>query len=268
MSSPDARSSVKNEQLAPGFRLCIAENYEEMSLLAAGEMAGELRAKPELLLCAATGASPTRAYELLSTKKMDEPELFRSLRIAKLDEWGQLPMEDEGSCESYLQKHLLGPLQIAPERYFGYQSQASPESECSRINAMLAASGAIDLCILGLGLNGHLGFNEPADALQPRAHRAELTPSSLQHSMIQKAKVPITYGLTLGMADLLQSRKIIILVNGAHKADALRQLLSRQISTHFPASFLWLHPQVICFCDRAATVDAAVAVDRRATVQQ
>ena len=161
-------------------------------------------------------------------------------------------MEDEGSCETYLQRHLIGPLRIPSDRYFAFQNQANPEMECARISQILAMTGPIDLSILGLGLNGHLGFNEPADALQPRSHRAELAPSSLQHSMIQKAKIPIKYGLTLGMADLLHSKKILLLVNGSHKATALQQLLSGRISTHFPASFLWLHPQVICFCDRAA----------------
>jgi len=240
------------EQLGPGFQLLVIENSEEMSRIAAEQISNELRAKPNMFLCAATGSTPTRAYELLVEKKNDQASLFQSLRLLKLDEWGELPMDDAGSCETYLQKHLVRPLEIPSARYLSFQSEANSEAECARITEALAEAGPLDLCILGLGVNGHLGFNEPADALQPMPHRAELSSSSLQHSMIRQAKTSLKYGLTIGMAHLLQSKKILLLVNGIHKAPAMRQLLSGRISTHFPASFLWLHPHVICICDRDA----------------
>jgi galactosamine-6-phosphate isomerase len=239
-------------QPGAGFQLRIAGNFEEMSRLAAGQIEEELRAKPGLLLCAATGSTPTRAYQILASKKKEQPALFRALRIVKLDEWGGLPMENAGTCETYLRTHLLVPLEVPPARYISFQNGPAPESECARITACLEAEGPIDLCILGLGLNGHLGFNEPADTLQSGPHCAELSRSSLQHSMIRDEKIAVTFGLTLGMAHLLQSRKILLLVNGSHKAAAMRQLLSKVISTRFPASFLWLHPHVTCFCDRDA----------------
>jgi len=244
----------------PGFRCLVKDTFQQMGRAAAEVIADELRKKPGLLLCAATGSTPTPAYGFLTAKIKEEPGLFQSLRILKLDEWGGLPMDDTGSCETYLQNHLIRPLKIPSARYISFQSRAEPEAECRRIAEALHQNGPIDLCVLGLGLNGHLGFNEPADSLQPMPHRAELAPSSLQHSMIRESKVPLEYGLTLGMADLLQSRKILLLVNGAHKNAAMKRLFSRRISPHFPASFLWLHPRVICICDReaAAGIDPAV----------
>ena len=246
------KSQAKTEQLGSGFELLVAENYEAMSGLAADEIAEELQAKPDLLLCAATGSTPTRVYQLLIAKAKGAPALFESLRIVKLDEWGAMPPTDHGSCEFYLQKHLILPLNIPPERYLSFAGQDDPQTECERITTELEKTGPVDLAILGLGVNGHLGFNEPADALCPMPHRAELAPSSLKHPMIRESKVSLNYGLTLGLAHLLQARTIILLVNGAHKAPAMKQLLSGQVSTHFPASFLWLHPRVFCFCDRAA----------------
>jgi galactosamine-6-phosphate isomerase len=250
--SADLNPPVKIEQLGPGFSLHVAENYEEMSRAAAMTLTEELRTNPNLLLCAATGSTPTRTYELLTARMKEEPDLFHNLQLLKLDEWGELPMKDAGTCETYLQKYLIKPLKIPAARYLSFQSQANPETECARIDRLLEKVGPIDVCVLGLGLNGHLGLNEPADALQPKAHRAELDPGTLQHSMLQQAAIPIRYGLTLGMGQLLQAKKIILLVNGAHKAAALQQLFSRRITTRFPASFLWLHPQVICFCDQTA----------------
>ena len=245
---------------APGFRCLVKDSFHDMSRAAAEVMADELRRKPGLLLCAATGSTPTPAYGFLTAKKKEEPDLFRSLRILKLDEWGGLPMEDAGSCETYLQNHLIRPLEIPPARYISFQSRAGPEAECRRITEALHENGPIDLCVLGLGLNGHLGFNEPADSLHPLPHRAELAPSSLQHSMIRESKVPLEYGLTIGMAHLLQSKTVLLLVNGAHKNAAMKRLFSGRISTHFPASFLWLHPRVLCLCDR----EAAAGIDPHA----
>ena len=241
---------MKTDQL--GFHLIIQDDPQEMSRAASDQIIAAIKLKPDTLLCAATGSTPTLTYEFLRLENKNEPSLFRSLRILKLDEWGELPMDDPGSCESYLQRNLLQPLEISSDRYISFQSNAEPESECQRITKEIQEIGAIDLCILGLGTNGHLGFNEPADALQPFPHRAELAPSSLKHSMVQNAKVALSYGLTIGMAHLFQSKMIVLLVNGTHKNAAMKELLSKRISTHFPASFLWLHPQVFCFCDRAA----------------
>jgi galactosamine-6-phosphate isomerase len=233
------------------MKLVISETPEAVAQKAAALILDELRAKPGLLLCAPTGSTPTRTYEVLAEKFLKEPSLFDALRVVKLDEWGQLPMDDTGSCEAYLQRHLLGPLKVSRNRYLSFDSQAEPTAECARVEKELDRIGPIDLCILGLGANGHLGFNEPADALQPLPHRAELTPTSLRHSMVREAKIPLSYGLTLGMKHLLQSRKIILLVTGAHKAGPMAHLLSGKISTQFPASFLWLHPDAVCLCDHA-----------------
>ena len=245
-------SQHESSQFGSGFHCIVKETFQEMSSAAADAIADELRKKSDLLLCAATGSTPTLAYQFLTEKRREEPDLFRALRIVKLDEWGELPMDDAGSCETYLQTYLVKTLEVSSERYISFQSKAEPEPECHRVAEALDQTGPIDLCVLGLGVNGHLGFNEPADSLQPLPHRAELAPSSLQHSMIKQARVPLKYGLTIGMAHLLQSKTIILLVNGSHKAAAMKQLLSQRVSTHFPASFLWLHPRVFCFCDRAA----------------
>ncbi len=179
-------------------------------------------------------------------------KLFESARIIKLDEWGGLAMDDPASCEQHLRQALIDPLGLH-ERYVAFDSQtADAESECKRIAAWLEQNGPIDVCVLGLGVNGHIGFNEPAEFLQPHAHVATLSEASMHHAMIANSKQRPTHGLTLGMADLLQSREVLLLVNGEGKRAALSRLLESRIATDFPASFLALHPDVRVMCDRAA----------------
>lgn len=235
------------------MKIDICQTYHELSQKACDIILYELKWKENLLLCAATGNSPTGAYHLLAEHYGEQPDLFKELRIVKLDEWGGIPMDHPGTCESYLQTHLIQPLELEDSRYMGfYSSPPDPRQECIRIQDQLTREGPIDLCILGLGMNGHLAFNEPADFLQPHAHVASLSPSSLQHSMASDMAVKPTYGLTLGMADILQSKIILMLINGSQKRNIVNKFLSEKITTLLPASFLWLHPDVVCLIEKDA----------------
>ncbi len=235
------------------MRIVVAEDYEDMSRQAAELVVDDLRRSPSLLLCAATGSSPTRAYELLAERRHEAPGLFEALRVVKLDEWGGLGPDAKGSCDEYLRRLLIGPLGIPDERYLSLRGDADdPKAECQRVAGLLEDRGPIDMCVLGLGLNGHLGFNEPADEIEPHAHVATLSETSLSHAMVRDVEGDLRYGLTLGLADIVRSKQVLLLVNGSRKRDAMRQLRERRVSTRFPASFLWLHPNAVCLCDAAS----------------
>jgi galactosamine-6-phosphate isomerase len=230
----------------------IFPDHESMSQAAATWLAQQIRQKPHTLLCLATGASPTRTYDLLAARHESSPNLFRRLRVLKLDEWGGLAMDDPATSEQHLQQHLVRPLQLG-RRYTGFKSDpADPPRECKRVRNWLEHHGPIDICVLGLGTNGHLAFNEPAAFLQPQVHVARLSRTSLTHSMVKDSPVRPRYGLTMGMANILQARRVLLLVSGATKRPMLARLQTGQITSRFPASFLWLHAQALIFCDRAA----------------
>ena len=153
----------------------------------------------------------------------------------------------------------LKPLAVTEDRYFGFQSDASDSAaDCARVHQRLVNEGGIDLCLLGLGLNGHIAMNEPAPALQPFAHAAKLSEESQQHPMLSKSGSRPTHGITIGMADILGAREVLLLVSGAAKRAALQRLLRREITTDFPASFLWLHPNWTLLCDREAAAGLAL----------
>jgi galactosamine-6-phosphate isomerase len=225
----------------------ICDSYEELSLKAKCIILQEIKRNENLLICAATGGSPTGTYDLLAAEYAKAPELFSHLRILKLDEWGGISMDSTSTCESYLKTHLLNPLHISDSRYIGFNSNPeNPEKECKHIQEKITMQGPIDLCILGLGLNGHLALNEPGNSLYPYCHVAKLSSASLQHSMVSGMPEKPAYGLTLGMADILSSKMIVILINGSQKKAIVRKFLSREITCSVPASFLWLHTNVTC----------------------
>lgn len=230
-------------------------NHEAMSRAAAGCIAREVGRRPRLLVCLATGSTPIRTYELLGCRARQAPALFKQVRVLKLDEWAGLPLNDPGSSEAYLQQRVIRPWGVSQRALVGFVSDPKqPKLECQRIQNWLARHGPIDLCVLGLGSNGHLGFNEPGRMLCPVAHRALLSPQTRAHAMVSHTAVKPDYGLTLGMAEILQARQILLLVSGAHKRRALKRLLRGEISTQFPASLLCLHPRTTLLCDREAAM--------------
>ena len=221
-----------------------------MSQLSCDSIVSDLRKQPRQLICLSTGNSPTGTYEKLASVFNKYPAFFNELIITKLDEWGGIDSNEPSSCESYIQENIVQPLAIPQNRYISFKSNPdSPQKECDRIQIEIQKKGPIDICILGLGQNGHIGFNEPANILTAHCHVAELTADSLNHQMINALNKKPTYGLTLGMADILQSKKIILLVTGAKKKEVIKKLLSKRITTNLPASFLWLHNQVECYID-------------------
>jgi len=234
------------------YEQLIFSDHETLSAAAAELLAARLRAAPDALLCLATGSTPMRTYELFTQRARQEPRLCSRARVIMLDEWGGLAADNPASCDYHLRSALIDPLDLSG-RYQTFDSRsADPAADCARVAAWLAEHGPIDTCVLGLGLNGHVGFNEPAAYLQPNAHVAELSAATLTHAMLNHAATRPNWGVTLGMADLLHAGEILLLVSGESKCQPLARLLSGQITTDFPGSLLLLHPRLRILCDEAA----------------
>ncbi|HSB92579.1 MAG TPA: 6-phosphogluconolactonase [Flavitalea sp.] len=222
------------------------ESYEALSEAAADLVLKRLEGTHKRMLCAATGGSPTGMYAAMATRKHELS--IANLTILKLDEWYQLPMDLNGTCEVYLQQHVIKPLSIPMSNYISFDSMApDPDVECKRIQDAIATQGAIDVCILGIGLNGHLALNEPAQQLEPGVHLGALAESSKSHPLISESDFTPTHGFTLGIGDILKARTIVLLVNGKKKKTIFSQLMDKKVSTLLPASLLWLHPDAYCF---------------------
>lgn len=234
------------------MQLEVTKDHESVSRRAEQYLRRALRRKPGLLLGAATGDTPSRTYARLAARRASSPALFGRLRVVQLDEWLGLPADHPASCRRYLHERLLGPLQIPPRRFKGFDLRRDPLAECARHTRWLDRHGPIDVCLLGLGRNGHLLMIEPAASLVPLAHVARLHASTSRHPTLRRAGVRPRRGLTLGLAEILASRAVLLLVSGRHKRAPLRRMLRQRVDARCPASFLWLHPDVTVVCDRAA----------------
>ncbi|MBN3581889.1 6-phosphogluconolactonase [Algoriphagus aestuarii] len=213
----------------------------------------EVAKNPSLLFCVASGGSPSGLYELMHQKHENHPGFFNRMRVIKLDEWVGLPPESDFSSEMDVQKKLLQKIAIPKERYLAFNDQAEdPEKECQRIDKALDQSGAIDICILGIGQNGHIALNEPGEKLQVDSHVAELADKTLGSGMIEKVGVPLHFGMTLGMKSILDSKMILLFITGKGKKEAFEKLKKKEINPNLPASFLWLHPNAHVLVDKTS----------------
>ena len=243
------------------LRQLLVDDAAALGRKAADLILRELKRKPDLLLCASAGGTPTGAYQRLAAHHARQPALFRKLRVLQIDEWAGLPRGNPASCAMDLRTKLLAPLGIDPRRRLAFATDTvDPRRECDRITRWLAAHGPIDICILGLGTNGHVAMIEPASTLVPHAHVAKLAPSSLKHPLLNNLKHKPRLGMTIGMSDILSSRKILLLVSGAHKRACLARLFQPRVTTLFPASLLWLHPATTVLYDRTAAPDLPLSL--------
>lgn len=235
------------------MKITYLDSYESMSRKAGEILVTEISNQKNLLLCAATGRSPLEVYRELVSRLQNRQGSNKHLRVIKLDEWGGLPQKHPVTCEYFIRKHLIEPLAIPEENYISFSSDPpDPMEECNRIRMELETRGPIDLCILGLGTNGHLGLNEPGSFLEPYCHVAELSEQSLEHQMIDTLAQKPGYGLTLGMTELLSSKKIVLLITGKNKREVIHRLLTKEITSELPASLLWLHQDVECLIDQTS----------------
>ncbi len=203
--------------------------------------------KPDSLFCIATGSSPTRAYEIFVELVNKEQIDVQKLRILKLDEWWRVDENDPCTCENFIQRKIIKPLNISSKNYIKFNSDAPDANvECDRIAEIIHENGPIDLCILGIGKNGHLGLNEPGSYFVPFSHVIQLDKKTKTHDMLTKTNVTINYGMTIGMADIICSRKVLFIATGNEKKDSFNVFLEGKVRSDLPASILWLHPNALC----------------------
>lgn len=214
-----------------------------------------IRRLPGIVLGLPTGRTPLGLYAELVRLSVDEQVDWSDVRTFNLDEFVGVTPYEPGSYHAFMQKHLFRHVNIQAKN-IGFLDGTAPDvtADCQRYEGAIAAAGSIDLLVLGIGGNGHIGFNEPAEALAARTHLVTLDPPTRAANALwfdgDISRVP-HQALTMGMATILDARAIVLIATGETKADAVRAMLYGGVTTRVPASFLQLHPQVNVMLDQS-----------------
>ena len=237
------------------MQICKVKNYQELSRKAANLIAAQIILKPDSILGLATGSSPVGTDEHLVEMYENGDLDFSQVTTVNLDEYKGLAGSDEQSYRYFMQKNLFDHVDIKAENTHVPNGLAGdPEKEGAGYDHMIRALGGIDLQLLGLGHNGHIGFNEPADCYPVGTHLVDLAASTIEANkrfFASEADVP-RQALTMGIGTIMNARSILLVVNGAAKADIVRAAFQGPVVPQVPASVLQLHPNVVLVGDRGA----------------
>jgi glucosamine-6-phosphate deaminase len=236
-------------------RVTVFPDARTGARVVAARIAAAIKRNPAIVLGLPTGRTPVALYEELVRLTAAEHLDWSSVTTFNLDEFAGLPASHPGSYRQFMQQHLFAHVNIRPAQVNFLDGTADPGGECRRNEAAIAAAGGIEIQVLGIGTNGHIGFNEPGRELQSRTHRVTLKAETRRSNASlfggDPALVPAE-ALSMGMATILQARALILLANGQSKAGCIERVVNGPLTTELPASFLQLHHDVDLILDAAA----------------
>ncbi|MGN8863037.1 glucosamine-6-phosphate deaminase [Dorea longicatena] len=237
------------------MKIYKAKDYKDMSRKAANIISAQVIMKPNCVLGLATGSTPIGTYDQL-VEWYNKGDLdFSEVTTVNLDEYKGLPRTNDQSYYYFMHQHLFDRVNIDPERSNvpnGMEPDA--EKECGRYEELIRSLGGVDLQLLGLGHNGHIGFNEPGEAFEKETHCVELTESTIEANkrFFASADDVPKQAYTMGIKTIMQAKKILIVVNGENKADIVERAFFGPVTPEVPASILQLHNDVTLVGDEAA----------------
>ena len=237
------------------MKVLKAKDYQELSRKAANVIAAQVLMKPNCVLGLATGSSPIGTYkQLIERYEMGDLD-FSGVSTINLDEYKGLTRDNDQSYYYFMYNNLFKHVNIDLART-NIPDGTEPDSdkECARYNKVIADMGGIDLQLLGLGHNGHIGFNEPADDFATLTHCVDLQESTIEANKRFFASIDDVprQAYTMGIQTIMQARKVLMVVSGADKADILNKVINGPVTPHVPASILQMHPDVTIVADEAA----------------
>jgi galactosamine-6-phosphate isomerase len=232
----------------------IYKDYEALSARAADEIIELVKNKQNAVLCLASGDTPRLTCTLAVAKALKEKVDFSRCTFIGLDEWVGVPPENEGSCYWFFQRHLFQPLKMNPSQIYLFNGMSDNlNEECNKMDSVIAAKGGIDLMIVGIGMNGHIGFNEPGVSFDNHSHVIDLDPITL--SVGQKyftETVKLGKGITLGLKHLMQTKKVLLIANGSQKAEVIKRTVEEKVSEQIPATIMQTHSDGMLMIDKEA----------------
>jgi len=236
------------------MEIFVADTYKQMSMKAAQDVIILMQASKNKLLCIASGDTPAGLYKEIVSKVKTGALDVSDWKFVGLDEWAGMNGHDEGSCRYHLDKQFFSPLKINKEKISFFNGRAADlEKECATTEDFIKQHGGITVAILGIGLNGHIGMNEPGTSPLLHSHVAEIDPET--QAVGQKyftTPRQLSHGITLGISNLIQARHIILLASGINKAAIVKKALEEEISKQLPVTLLRDHTGFKIYLDAEA----------------
>ncbi len=231
----------------------IFDNAEQIGKAVANMICDQVNEKPNSVLGFATGASPVPTYNHLIKAYKKDKVSFKDITTFNLDEYCDLPQSDKNSYYTFMHENLFNHIDVKEENVNFLNGNAEDsEAECLRYDDLITEK-KIDIQLLGVGRNGHIGFNEPSNKFTKGAFKVRLTQSTIDANSVYFDENPMPhYALTMGTVSIMKSKQIILIATGRGKSDAIWGLVHGDISPSCPASVLQLHPDVHIFLDKAA----------------
>lgn len=232
-----------------------AKDYEDMSRKAANIIASQVVLKPDCVLGLATGSTPIGAYKNL-VEKYEQGDLdFSQVTTVNLDEYKGLPRENDQSYYYFMHDNLFDHVNVKPENtHLPDGTKEDADEECARYEELIRSLGGQDLQLLGLGHNGHIGFNEPDAVFEKTTHCVDLQESTIEANkrFFASADDVPKQAYTMGIGTIMQAKKILVVVSGEDKADTVAKAFFGPVTPEVPASILQFHKDVILVADEAA----------------
>lgn len=232
----------------------IYENAAEIGVAAAELYKNLINEKPNAVLGLATGATPVPTYQKLIELYKNGEVSFKGITTFNLDEYCDLDKHDKNSYYTFMHENLFNHIDIKEENVNFLDGNAEDcDAESKRYAEAIKAAGGIDLQLLGIGTNGHIAFNEPADKFTDEAFKVTLTQSTIDSNQQYFGDVPMPrYAMTMGIGSIMRSKKILLIATGDKKAKAIKAMVSGEVTPQIPCSILNEHNDVIIMLDKAA----------------
>ena len=237
------------------MRIIVTKDYEDMSKKAAAIIAAQVAEKPDCVLGLATGSTPIGTYKNLVEWYENGSLDFSQVRTVNLDEYRGLTRDNDQSYYYFMHDNLFNHVNI-DEANTNVPDGTNPDAdaECARYEALIASYGGQDLQLLGLGHNGHIGFNEPAQEFDKTTHCVDLQESTIEANkrFFASADDVPKQAYTMGIGTIMKAKKILVVANGEGKADIVAKAFFGPVTPEVPASILQFHPNVTIVVDEAA----------------
>jgi glucosamine-6-phosphate isomerase len=241
-------------KLLSSMKIFVATTYEAISKQAVDDIIQIMQSSKQPVICTASGDSPAGLYKEIVERANNKQLNISDWVFVGLDEWAGMNGNDEGSCRYHLNQQLFQPLQLVNDKICFFDGRANDlEEECERIENFIHQYNGIDVAILGLGMNGHIGMNEPGTLSNTHSHVTDLDSTTQQVGQKYfKIQQELTKGITLGLATLMEARHIVLIVIGRHKAEIAQKIIEDEISEQLPATLLRNHPSFKIYLDSEA----------------